>query len=733
VSYDLEVKGGEGDFRFEKIRFNVFCPPEPLAGGSYAWRYRFHDRKGKTSPWSRKRAFTVAKEAKSFPLPAREELLSRIPKGHPRLFLRPEDLPPLRALAEGEKKASFHKLVQQCERLLRKPPPTEEPPKYPKGMVRKSEAWRKMWWGNRVYTIKVLDSAATLAFVTLMGGKDEYRDLAKRLLLEAAKWDPHGATGYRYNDEAGMPYAYHFSRAYTFLYDSLSGEERETCRRVMRERGGAMYRHLCPRHLGYPYSSHSNRAWHFLGEVGIAFHGEIPEAADWIWFAANVFRCVYPVWCDDDGGWHEGMCYWRSYIGRFAWWAAVMKSALALDAYKKPYFSKVGYYPLYMQPPGQRGGGFGDLCARQVSKGNVLLMAIFAAQARNPHWQWYVKAHGGSPVFPGFAGFIGESLPPPNPKTPGDLPTSRLFRGTGQAVLNVTLLDAAKNVQVLFKSSPFGSQSHGYEAQNAFLLNVFGERLLIRSGYRDIYGSAHHRMWMWETKSVNSITVDGKGQAKHTSRAKGEILEFRAGRRIDYVSGEAGRTYGGRLNAFTRRILFLKPDLILLFDTLNAPKASLFDWHMHAPYPMEIKDPASVVVEGKKSAARIAFLAPEGLKVSQTDRFDPPPRPRVKLREWHLTASTPVARTSVTFVTAIRPYRKGAPPPTLPECMALAAGTILQCDVPEGRAVILLRTGEGKLALEGFTTKRRVAARIVGAGGKEVARFESEEGLEEGF
>ena len=82
----------------------------------------------------------------------------------------------------------------------------------------------------------------------------------------------------------------------------------------MKVRGDEMYNHLCPRHLWRPYSSHSNRAWHFLGEVGIAFLGEVEGAEDWVWFAMNVFYNVYPVWSDDDGGWHEGISYGHSYI-----------------------------------------------------------------------------------------------------------------------------------------------------------------------------------------------------------------------------------------------------------------------------------------------------------------------------------------------------------------------------------------------------------------------------------
>ena len=111
-------------------------------------------------------------------------------------------------------------------------------------------------------------------------------------------------------------------------------QEKERCRKVMQIRGEEMYNHLCPRHLWRPYSSHSNRAWHFLGEAAIAFHGEIGGTAEWLDFALTVFATVYPVWSDADGGWHEGMAYWHSYLGRFTWWADVMREALGVDAYR---------------------------------------------------------------------------------------------------------------------------------------------------------------------------------------------------------------------------------------------------------------------------------------------------------------------------------------------------------------------------------------------------------------
>jgi len=718
ASYELEVGKGRSfrslAYRAEGIGWNVHCPPKTLPAGTYTWRYRGVGKRGKKTNWSRPRTFSIAPDATALPLPEKAELLARVPRTHPRLFLRPEDLPRLRELARGALKKQFGRLEKRCERLQKNPPPTREPRKYPATAVRLSEAWRKIWWGNRVYTIKALDGAATLAFVRLLGGKEAFGELARRILLECARWDPRGSTGYRYNDEAGMPYAYHFSRAYTFVHDLLTEEERKLCRRVMAVRGREMFRHLCPRHLWKPYASHSNRAWHFLGEVGIAFLGEIPEAEEWVWFAANVFACAYPVWSDDDGGWHEGSAYWHSYLGRFTWWADVMLAALDLDAFRKPFFSRAGYYPLYLMPPGKVGGGLGDLCARRRARDNVPLVTTFAAQAGNPHWQWYVEQLGGPRLERGFIGFLRGSRPAVKAEAPRALPASRLFRGTGQAVLNSNLLDANACVQVVFKSSPFGSYSHGYEAQNAFLLWAYGERLLIRTGRRDMYGSEHHRRWMWSTRSVNSITVNGRGQVPRSSRARGEILAFETRPRVDVVAGEAGGAYlrheRGKahriLDRFTRTIVFVKPELILVFDRLVAREPSTFTYWLHAVNRIEVKDQANIRVRAGKVVCDALILTPENLVFTQTDQYDPNPRPRIKLREWHLSGRTPEKRKTVEFVALFRPHRVGEAVPREAQLKRMPGGRALRARLTGGEAVVLLPEREG-VAIRAFGLESR--------------------------
>lgn len=716
------------------IPWNVHTPPQPLPPGEYYWRYRGTDGRQQKTAWSRARRFTVPAGAVELPMPERHELLARIPDKHPRLFLRPEDMPSLRASAMGPQRELWTLLVRACDAALQSPPETAEPPKYPAGMKTKSEEWVKIWWGNREYTIRALATAARLGFAYQIGGNREYGRLAKRILMDCAQWDPRGATGYRYNDEAGMPYAYYFCRTYTFVYDLLSEEERQKCREVMTVRGREMYNHLCPRHLWQPYASHSNRAWHFLGEVGVTFHGEIPEADDWTYFALTVFFNTYPVWCDDDGGWHEGMSYWVSYIDRFTWWADVMRATFGIDAFRKPYFSRAGYYAVYLMPPNTVGGGFGDLVPDRRASQNLRLMAVLAAQARNPHWQWYVEKLGGAPQGSEFWDFIRGARPAVEPAAPFNLPTSRVFRGIGQAALNTKLLDGRDNVQVLFKSSPFGLQSHGYDANNSFLLSAYGERLFVSSGRRDVYGSDHHVRWMWSTRSVNNITVDGIGQVPHSAAAQGRITAFVTTPSLDAVEGEAGDCYrdpnpapGGDaqlLDRYTRTILFVKPELVVVFDRLAARRPAKFQYWLHSPQRMELGD-RRLTAQSGQVVCPVEFLAPADLTFTQTDQYDPNPRDRIKIREWHVTAETPNPTQRIEFVAVFRPHRRDQPVGKEARLTPISGGYLLEAELADGRIAALLPTVEdAALSAGGLQARGTVAVGRWDSAGKPISQIE---------
>src|SRR5690606_15273799 len=196
--------------------------------------------------------------------------------------------------------------------------------------------------------------------------------------------------------------------------------------------------------------------------------------------------------------------------------------------------------------------------------------------------------------------------------------------------------------------------SHGHNANNAFLLNIDGQTALRRSGRRDVHGSPHHTEYMWHSKSDNAILVNGEGQIRHSSRATGRIVRSEIAAEIDMVEGEAGSSYEN-LDRWTRRVIFLKPSIIVLHDVLEAPEPSTFQFTLHAAdTPFELSQDAAAW-RGENGAVEVRFLEPADMLIEQTNKTDPPPAEwaSFKLNEWHLTASTNEKRANQQFITCI--------------------------------------------------------------------------------
>lgn len=635
------------------LPWNAHCPPKALPTGRLYWRYAAADEKGERTAWSQTRTFEIPEDAVVFPQPGIDDLLKQLPEAHPRIFFRPEDIPHLQEQAQGALADRWKGIQGKADKLLATPPDTSEPPLYPKGTKHKGEEWKKIWWGNRVRMVAVVEGAATLAFAYRISGEEKYAEGARDLLLAMCQWDPEGSTRYRYNDEAAMPALYMASRAYSWAYPIFTEAERGTIAGIMRIRGGQAFKRLRgSQHLWRPYGSHNNRCWHFLGELAMAFHGEIPEAPQWLDYAMTIFYTCYPAWGGKDGGWHEGMAYFSSYTSRVMWWGAAIRSAFGIDLFERPFYHSVGYYPMYVLPPGSETGGFGDLALKRTSGQMASLEALLASGARNPYWQWYTKTSGGG-IGGGYFGFVAASQAAGlESKPPTDLPSSRAFKGIGLAILNTDLMDGKQNIQVHFKSSPFGRQSHGYNANNAFLLNLHGQAALVRAGERDIHGSPHHYKYMHHSKSDNCILVNGEGQ-RFSAGATGRISVFETSPTVDVVVGEADEAYDN-LTRFTRRIVFLKPHAIVIHDVLDAPEPSSYEWTLHGSEPFEIGENA-LVWNGKPGKLDIRFLTPQNLAITQTDTMDPPPYEwsRNKPPSWHIHTTPPEKAAHQEFLTVI--------------------------------------------------------------------------------
>jgi len=740
------------------IPWNTYTHHTPWAPGKYYWRYRFQTKEGELSDWSVVRSVVVRPDAVAFPMPTRAEQRRRLPAGHPRLFVRPEELPRFRALAQGELAPVLKELQRQADRIIQAGP-TPEPTKRGSVRDRKDAQAVQNWWPNRMQTERACMEAETLAFVYLLTGDKKYGEAARRWILHLASWDPKGPTNFSLNCEAAKPMLFRPARAYDWAWPMFSPSEREKIQAVIRRRihdawlSGEVRQGVG--HLTAPYNSHGNRTWHKIGEAGIAFLGEIPEAEDWLDYAVNKFFACYPVWNDEDGGWHEGLSYWAGYMSKAVWWLQAMEVGLGIDWRKKPFFAQACDYALYVAPPGSPNSGFGDLSYHPPGARWGPMVEFFcrawAAQpgSHAPYWQWWRqqwKMHQAE----GIAAILyAARLPPaPAPKPPTHLPPSKVFRGIGVASLHTNLLDSRQDVHLLFKSSPFGTQSHGHNPHNTFQLNAYGQALLTTCVYRDLHGSPFHYQWAHSTVAHNGVLVDGQGQIKHTAAPLGRIAHWQLTPQWDHVVGEAADAYEGRLLRFRRHVVLVKPGaksaqtgnpaaqtaadasktakadgsksavspsaqpgpgwtpLVVLYDDLEAKQPATFQFMLHGLRPFTIDEQkARLRLQLDQAGVEVQYLSPVGLGFRQWDGYQPPPTQQFP-NQWHVEASTREKQQTLGMLTVLVPYRTGGRPSWSAKRLETASALGVQIE-GEGKRLTLWFAKPGqpqqdKIRLEGL-------------------------------
>jgi hypothetical protein len=699
ASYIVEWAGNDafrGASSARGLRSSVYTHREALTPGSYYWRYRIISKDGGQSAWSRTRRFIVPADAAVFPQPTMDELRQRIPKGHPRLFLRPEGVERLKAWADGGGREAFQKIIARANELL-----TAEPT--PEPTVRASAydpKTQQFWWLNRVQTIRALQEVEILSFAWLLTGEKSYGERARQFTMRLAAWDPDGPTNFDLNCEAAKPMLHRLARAYDWAWPMFSEDERAKIRAVMLRRAEDAWKSgevlQGVGHLNQPYGSHANRTWHKLGEYAIATFNETPEAERFLEYAVTKFFAAYPVWSDDDGGWHEGLSYFAGYMSKITWWLDVARVALGIDGFKKPFFAHFGDYAMYSAPPGTPELGLGDLAYRPPSAG-WSFMHFFVRRTGNPYWAWWLDAWKipSDPDEPVLA-FLWSEAPPVEPKAPTLLPASKVFQGTGVAVLNTNLLDAAENVEIRFKSSPMGRWSHGHEPHNSFTLDAYGAALLVNNVYRDLYGTPFHKDWVWTTRAQNALLVDGFGQKVHSADLGGRIVKWDFQDGMDYLVGDAAASYEGRLKKALRHVVFVKPDLVILADELEAPKPSTFQWMLHGQVPFDLsEDKQRLVLDRDQAGVVVDYVAERPLKMRQWTGYEPEPdhaylasikSPDIP-PQWHVEAANAEAADSAFTLTVLRPYKHGRQPSSAvrtdrgPSGLAITVGTPEQPEV----------------------------------------------------
>ena len=199
-----------------------------------------------------------------------------------------------------------------------------------------------------------------------------------------------------------------------------------------------------------------------------------------------------------------------------------------------------------------------------------------------------------------------------------------------------------------FFALPFGSTGHAHAAHNGFTINYGGRQLFGGTGYYSNFNDKH-TLLHYRTRGHNTILADGLAQVIGEN-GYGWLARFADTGALTYTLGDASHAYDSirtpfwidrmaqsgveytrenglgdpGVTRFRRHFLFLKPDVIVLYDELAAREPVAWTWLLHSHH--RLTQPAAAAVEADNGLAvgRMDLFTSSDLEVKVSDRFYAP-------------------------------------------------------------------------------------------------------------
>jgi len=238
---------------------------------------------------------------------------------------------------------------------------------------------------------------------------------------------------------------------------------------------------------------------------------------------------------------------------------------------------------------------------------------------------------------------------------------------------------------------------HMHPDAGQFVLHAHGDWLVIDEGYA-----------VKQTSYQNVVLVNGIGQTgeggdwfedleMRQGKPEGRIALVQHGETFDVIVADAAAAYKpeARLVRYLRHLLYIRPDVWVLVDELEAEADSIFEQRFHTPMPVEYQGNHTYSLEMTRGAMTVQSLAAfvrsgavakdsiEGIGANHPSRD-------IDL----LTIANAEVQKKAVFVTVIE-ARPAARPSTLAAQLAEADGALQLSISREGTTVTVgLRTGQ---------------------------------------
>lgn len=670
----------------EGIDLPMYNHTETLDAGTWYWRYFYVNEEGARSEWSPVRSIEITGASIPLPVPPVAEILREMP-GHPRIYTTAADLDGFRARSQRESRRAFEQLIRRADGLLDSEPPevelglsiamTDDPAEFvrlrdeaigPRDLGRGIAFWLQDGTAYHATnsspgTLQNLSlNARDLALAWLATGERRYAEAAKRWLLYQANFrlDYHQENRAHHDTVHCYPYGLQrMAAVYDSIHEVLTEAEREAVLDAIEYHGQAAHdklRHTVRIHLRYE-NSHAQQDMHELLITALAVANDLPAAEQWLEFMIPQYVNRIP-YGKDDGGYSEGHYYaykWHGIVRA----ALALRTATGIDLLSKPRFTNAPRFWLYCMSLNYWWDHFGDnfplirpLSGNGNDRDGMNFLASFYGDRYAKWWADQIDSDLQFPLW-----YLSDETLPEKP--PVDIPQAAAFTDVGWASMYNRFWDSS-SARLFFKSSPWGSHGHSHGDQNGFVIHAFGEILAIDKGYYGYYGDRYHRELTCASQSHNTILVNGEGQPIGKQHS-GRIDDFFDSEGFSYVVGDAAEAYDGRLDTFLRAIVFIRPDLFIVYDQLEAPEPSTFSWQLNAFEEMELDEAAqTVTIRQRDVRLQATHLLPGDLSYRQSNERPHELRARyTEVFPEHFTAwcETRGASEETRFLTVLEPYR----------------------------------------------------------------------------
>lgn len=676
LSTDPEFPAGK-TIASKPLPWCMFNPHQILSNGVWYWRFRSVTKDGTPMPWSSTYSFTISDEIPRFATPDFEEFFRNIPAKSPRLYcFLDEDIP------RARKNLSSH-------------------PEY-KELVRRAQMGLDFNYEASTNPFDVAGKAALLfchlhTAYTLTQDKaySEKMTAYVRALLKSTPNDQ-----LLKNDFYAGDLIYILTHTYDCCYEQFSEIEREQIKQLIFkvakthhtvQRTGIEENHLFDNHYW-------QRAFREMLQIGFLFGDKDPQAKEMLEYCYELWTARAPAsGFNRDGEWHNGHGYFNANLKTLFYVPSLLSYVTKTDFLQHPWYQNAGKAMVYVWPPRSKSAGFGDGNEGEdfPPKQRTAFADFLARETGDPYAAWYAtqcKNAGGD--FDIRLYRIARSVSKnyaPQEHLPQDAPKAVWLEDCGEMMAHSDLNGYRNNLFLSFRSSPFGSGSHTLADQNSFNLHFRGVPVYRSTGYYLNFSDPHNLLSYRHTRAHNTLLVDGIGQPFST-KGYGKIVRAFNGKNISYALGDASNAYSGiseypmwkknfanskveqsaangfgetPLKLYRRHIFMLHPDIVLIYDELEAEKAVHWDWLLHSPVQFRIDEQTRLLTtrnEEKKFSSIARIFSNSDYTLSQTDRFVAPPNPKLVKHnrkipnQWHLTAQfTPTVANRILTIIQILP------------------------------------------------------------------------------